>query len=172
MIINNKFTDTLNFLAKYLNDLKKFINNKNESSQYVDKIMESFKSIYNMESIITLEKLRSELINIKIEINKMANQTTLMDPIKISLVFAIKSLTDSLIMELDSMIEAKKNAKTHYTTENTNYKGPKVKVFKSSFAQELEKEINTFLEKNPNIHIVNTLQNVDNGVICTTILYK
>jgi len=171
-MINSKFQDTFNFLAKFLNDLNKFTKNKNESSEYIDKIMESFKSIYNRQSIITLENLRSELINIKIEVNKMAHQTSLMDPIKISLVFAVKSLTDSLIMEVDSMIEAKKNAKTHYTTENTNYKGPKVKVFKSSFAQELEKEINTFLEKNPNIHIVNTLQNVDNGVICTTILYK
>ena len=75
-------------------------------------------------------------------------------------------------MEVDSMIETKKNINTNYTTENIKYKGPKVKVFKSSFAQEIEKEINTFLEKNPNIHIVNTLQNVDNGVICTTILYK
>ena len=171
-MINNKFKDTFNFLARYLNDLNKFTQNKNESSEYIDKIMDSFKSIYNRQSIITLENLRSELINIKTEVNKMAHQTSLMDPIKISLVFAVKSLTDSLIMEVDSMIEAKKNAKTHYTTENTNYKGPKVKVFKSSFAQELEKEINTFLEKNPNIHIVNTLQNVDNGVICTTILYK
>lgn len=171
-MINSKFQDTFNFLAKFLNDLNKFTKNKNESSEYIDKIMDSFKSIYNRQSIITLENLRSELINIKIEVNKMAHQTSLMDPIKISLVFAVKSLTDSLIMEVDSMIEEKKNAKTHYTTENTNYKGPKVKVFKSSFAQELEKEINTFLEKNPNIHIVNTLQNVDNGVICTTILYK
>lgn len=170
-MINDKFKDTFNFLARYLNDLNKFTKNKKESSEYIDKIMDSFKSIYNRQSIITLENLRSELINIKIEVNKMAHHT-LSDPIKISLVFAVKSLTDSLIMEVDSMIETKKNAKTHYTTENTNYKGPKVKVFKSSFAQELEKEINTFLEKNPNIDIVNTLQNVDNGVICTTILYK
>lgn len=171
-MINNKFQDTFNFLAKFINDLNKFTKNNNESSDYMDKIMESFKSIYNRQSIITLENLRSELINIKMEVNKMAHKNSLMDPIKISLVLAIKSLTDSLIMEVDSMIETKKNINTNYTTENIKYKGPKVKVFKSSFAQEIEKEINTFLEKNPNIHIVNTLQNVDNGVICTTILYK
>lgn len=169
-MINNKFTDTFNFLARYLNDLNKFTKNKKESSEYIDKIMDSFKSIYNRQSIITLENLRSELFNIKIEVNKMAHHT-LSDPIKISLIFAVKSLTDSLIMEVDSMIDSRKKQTTQPSSKPTN-NGMKVKVFKSSFAQEIEKEMNAFLEKNPNIEIVNTLQNVDNGVICTTILYK
>ena len=88
-MINNKFQDTFNFLAKFINDLNKFTKNNNESSDYMDKIMESFKSIYNRQSIITLENLRSELINIKMEVNKMAHKNSLMDPIKISLVLAI-----------------------------------------------------------------------------------
>ena len=174
-MINNKFKDTFNFLARYLNDLNKFTKNKNESSEYIDKIMDSFKSIYNRQSIITLENLRSELVNIKIEVNKIDGNMahhTLSDPIKISLIFAVKSLTDSLIMEVDSMIESKKKQTSPPQASKPTNNGMKVKVFKSSFAQEIEKEMNTFLEKNPNIEIINTLQNVDNGVICTTILYK
>jgi hypothetical protein len=168
-MINNKFKDTFNFLANYLNDLNKFTKNQNESSEPIDKMLEIIKLVYTKQRGMTLEYLRGELIKIKSEVSKLGNN--LSDPIKISLVFAVKSLTDSLIMEVDSAIETAK--KQHQEKESDkNYKGIKVKVFKSSFAEEIEKEMNSFLEKNPNIQIVNTLQNVDSGVICTTILYK
>lgn len=166
-MINSTFTDTFNFLVNSLNNLSKLTKDQKAKSEALNRMLDSVQFIYDKQKAFTLESLREELVQLKTEATKLKNQVP--NSFKNSLVFVAQSLIDSLIMEIDSEIEKKKNQATPPPSNNQNIK---VKVFKSAFAHEVEKEMNLFLGKNPKIQIVNTLQNIDGGVVCITIFYK
>ena len=48
----------------------------------------------------------------------------------------------------------------------------KVKIFKSSFNDSLEKEINDFFENNHKVKLINSIQSVENNVVYITMFYK
>lgn len=165
-MINSTFKDTFNFLVSSLNNLSKLTKDHRAKSEALNRMLDSVQFIYDKQSAFTLESLRDELVQLKAEASKLKNQIP--NAFKNSLVLMVHSLIDSLIIEIDSEIENKKKQ----TPPPSNNKSLKVKVFKSAFSLDVEKEMNSFLERNPNIQIVNTLQNVEGGVVCITIFYK
>jgi hypothetical protein len=175
-MINNTFKDTFNFLASALNNLSIFAKSNKNNSEALRRMLDTIQFIYDKQSAFSLANMRDELVQLRSEADKLNNQ--LSNPGKNSLLVVVKSLIDSLIIEIDSEIDKRKKQEENkkkqeeYTTKTQNRKEVKVKIFKSAFSFEIEKEMNSFLEKNPDIEITNTLQSIENGVVCITLFYK
>jgi len=165
-MFNNTFKDNFNFLTSSINNLSQFCVSQKDSYEILKRMTDTLQFVYNKQSEFSLENLKSELIQLKIEANKLGGKME--NGEKSPMLFIVKSLIDSLIMEIENEIAAR--VITRQKESQTEV--IKVKIFKSSFSDAIEKEINIFLDKNPNINIVNTLQNIDNNMICITIFYK
>jgi hypothetical protein len=177
-MINNTFKDTFNFLASSLNNLVQFTKNNKNGSESLRRMLDTIQFIHDKQTAFSLKDLRDELVQLRGEADKLGNQLPNIG--KNSLMLVVKSLIDGLIIEIDTELEKRqkidaeleKRQKQEQSAKKTMQKSVKVRIFKSSFADEVEKEMNSFLEKNPNIEIINTLQNVENNVVCITLFYK
>lgn len=186
-MINSVFTDTFNFLVSSLNSMNQNASKSKtqHSSDALKRLLDTVQFIYTKKTTFdtNLNAVREELIQMKKEAQKLKNQIA--NATKNSLVFTIESLIDSLIVEVDAEIEkrekqAKEKAdlfeKLKKEQKNNSHsfakpKTVKVKIFKSAFSEVVEKEMNDFLTKN-DVEITNTLQNVENDVVCITLFYK
>lgn len=172
-MINNVFTDTFNFLVSSLNNMnQESKKGKNEKpSDALKRLIDTVQFIYTKRTVFNtnLDAIREELVQMKSEAVKLKNQIS--KSTKNSLIFTIESLIDSLIIEVDNEIEKRKKSESAVQSDKSK-KSIKVKVFKSAFAETVEKEMNNFLTITPDIEIVNTLQSVENNTVCVSIFYK
>lgn len=186
-MINPIFTDAFNFLTSSLNSLNSE-NSKSKNSKPSDslkRLLDTVQFIYNKKTVFNtnLDSVKQELIQMKREAASLKNEFSKWT--NTSLVFTIESLIDSLIVEVDVEIEKRKNQakekadlleklKKEQKNNSPSFIKPKtvkVKIFKSAFSEVVEKEMNEFLTKN-DVEITNTLQNIENDVVCITLFYK
>ena len=156
-MINSVFTDTFNFLVSSLNSLNQNSSQSKNTrpSDALKRLIDTVQFIHTKKTTFNtdLNAVREELIQMKNEAQKLKNQIA--NATKNSLVFTVESLIDGLIVEVDAEIEKRERAAEaeakFKASQKNNTKNPnavKVKIFKSAFANVIEKEMNDFLNNN------------------------
>jgi hypothetical protein len=195
-MINSVFTDTFNFLINSLNSLNQdSVKGKSEKpNDVLKRLIDTVQFIYTKKIVFNtdLESVKQELIQMQREASRLKTEFSRWT--NNSLIFTIESLIHSLILEVNNEIEkrekrkkeavseakAKESAKAKEDAEEReklrskepkNPNAVKVKIFKSAFANVIEKEMNDFLNNN-NVEITDKLQSVEKDVICITLFYK
>ena len=148
-----------------------------------------------------LVQIKKEIANLQKEKKTTQSPIVLNFFIYFAYLFStLEGLVDGLISEVDSEIEKRKEiakkeeeikkkrdeelnrikkelsdkkttAYDRFYGKKDKVKKQKIKVFKSAFAEEIEREMNDFLGKN-DIEVINILQNIDKEVVVLTIIYK
>lgn len=173
-MINENFNSNFNFFIHGLNDLKVFCKKNNKPlPDPLKRISDSTDFIVQKMSVYgsNLDELRDELIQMSKDAVRL-KELFVGNPNSILLDGYISWMIIDLDVEIKNREIMAKNLSSNPPKETESFKAEKVKIFKSSSAVDLEKEISAFLSKG-NIEIIRTMQTVDyNSSVCITIFYK
>ena len=183
-MINENFKTTFSYFVETINSINKIKDksdfDKQSTYDVLKRITDSIIFITSKEEVFNenLNALLNELIEVQKDVQKLSVHF-----LNNSLTHRMTSLMQNLIIETEAVIDEREkikkileqtilNKQTFVFNEEIKDIVPKekVKIFQSSFHNEIEKEMNEFLSSH-NIEITRTLQDIKENNIFITIFY-
>ncbi len=173
-MINEKFDSNFNMFVDGLNNLRSVCRKNNKPlPDPLKRISDTIKFILQKIDVdgFDLSHLKDELSQMTKDARRL-KELFIGNPNSLLL----EGYIDWMIIDLDVEIESRevmaRNLSSNPLKETQSFQAEKVKVFKSSSAIELEKQINAFLAE-AEYEIIRTTQTVDHhSSICIVIFYK